>query len=72
MPMGTGAFRAQSIGQEPFMLNMLKNLWKDEDAPTAVEYALMVALIAGVIIAGATFLGTQTNTLLTNVGAKVK
>jgi pilus assembly protein Flp/PilA len=54
------------------MSKLLAQLWKDEDAPTAVEYALMVALIAGVIIAGATFLGTQTNTVLTNVGAQVK
>jgi pilus assembly protein Flp/PilA len=32
-------------------------LWKDEEAPTAVEYALMVAGIAVVIIAAVWALG---------------
>ena len=41
------------------MLEQLKKLVKDEEAPTAVEYALMVACIAVVIIAGVFLLGTQ-------------
>jgi pilus assembly protein Flp/PilA len=38
---------------------LLRLLW-DEDGPTAVEYAVMLALIVGVCLAGITFLGTQT------------
>jgi pilus assembly protein Flp/PilA len=42
-----------------------------EEGATAVEYALMVALIAMVIIAAAAFLGQSTNTLFQDVGSAV-
>ncbi|MDU0312664.1 Flp family type IVb pilin [Phycicoccus sp. M110.8] len=42
-----------------------------EDGATAVEYGLMVALIAIVIIAAVATLGTNLNTLFTNVGSSV-
>ncbi len=48
---------------------MVKRLWHDEEAPTAVEYGLMVALIAVVIIAAVTTLGTSVRTTFTNVSA---
>ena len=53
------------------MLEQLKQLANDEEAPTAVEYALMVACIAVVIIAGAALLGGATNTKLTNVATEI-
>ena len=40
------------------MLNNLKKLIRDEQAPTAVEYALMVAGIAVVIVAAVYLLGS--------------
>jgi pilus assembly protein Flp/PilA len=40
------------------MLEQLKNLVKDEEAPTAVEYALLAAVIALVMVVGAKTLGT--------------
>ena len=43
------------------MIEQLKKLVKDEEAPTAVEYALMVACIAVVVITGVFLLGTNTN-----------
>lgn len=42
-----------------------------EDGATAVEYALMVALIAMVIIVAVTFLGQATNQTFQNVGEAV-
>jgi pilus assembly protein Flp/PilA len=42
-----------------------------EEGATAVEYALMVALIAMVIIAAAAFVGSSTNTLFPDVGSAV-
>jgi len=39
--------------------NQLIRFFKEEDAPTMVEYGLLVALIAIVVIAGATLLGTK-------------
>jgi pilus assembly protein Flp/PilA len=40
----------------------------DDRGATAVEYGLMVALIAAVIVGAVTILGTKLNTLFTNVG----
>lgn len=42
-----------------------------EGGATAAEYGLLVALIAAVIIAGATLLGGAINTKLTDVGNSV-
>jgi pilus assembly protein Flp/PilA len=42
-----------------------------EDGATSIEYALMVALIAMVIIAAVTFLGLSTNQLYGDVGTAV-
>ena len=53
------------------MLEQLKKLMKDEEAPTAVEYALMVACIAVVIIAGAFLLGTNTNNRFNTMAGSV-
>ena len=53
------------------MLEQLKKLVKDEEAPTAVEYALMVACIAVVIIAGAFLLGTNTNQRFQSMGESI-
>jgi len=45
--------------------------WKASDVgATAVEYGLMVALIAVVIIAGVTLVGTNLNTLFGGVATK--
>jgi pilus assembly protein Flp/PilA len=44
---------------------------KAEDGPTAVEYAVMLALIIVVCIAAITALGTTTNNSFSYVGAKV-
>jgi pilus assembly protein Flp/PilA len=44
---------------------------KDEDGPTAVEYAVMLALIIVVCIGAITALGTAANNTFTNVGTAV-
>ena len=44
---------------------------KDDKGATAVEYGLMVALIAVVIIAAVTLLGTKLSTLFNNVGTSL-
>jgi pilus assembly protein Flp/PilA len=45
---------------------------KDEDGASMVEYALLVALIAVVVIAAALFLGTQINDKFSEVGATLE
>ncbi len=44
---------------------------KDESGATAIEYGLIAALIAVVIISGATALGTALNTKLQGIGTSV-
>ena len=44
---------------------------KKEEGATAVEYGLMVALIAAVIIGVVTTLGTNLQTLFTTVGGAI-
>jgi pilus assembly protein Flp/PilA len=44
------------------MGSAMKRFWNDESGATAVEYGLMVALIAVVIIVAVRALGTATST----------
>ncbi len=53
------------------MLSMVKQLWKDEEGATAVEYGLMVAAIAAVIVVIVFTLGKQVNKGFQNVGSNL-
>jgi len=53
-------------------MNFIKNLIKEEDGVTAIEYALIAALIAGVIIAAVSALGGSISGLFTNLSDRVK
>ncbi len=53
------------------MVKFLRQLWKDEEAPTAVEYAVMVAVVALIVIVGARYLGQQVNATFSTVGSSV-
>ena len=48
--------------------NALVKFLKDESGPTAVEYAVMLALIIVVCIAAITALGSNANNTFTKVG----
>jgi pilus assembly protein Flp/PilA len=45
---------------------------RNEDGPTAVEYAVMLALIIVVCIAAITTLGTNANATFQNVGTAIQ
>ena len=51
------------------MLNQIMRFVKEEDGATAVEYGLMVSLIAVVIIAAVTLVGTRVRDRFTDVSA---
>ena len=53
------------------MVKHIVRFMREEDGATAVEYGLMVALIAVVIIISVTTLGTNLNTLFGNVALQV-
>ncbi|EKF19467.1 Flp family type IVb pilin [Nitratireductor pacificus] len=50
------------------MANLFARFMKDESGATAIEYALLAALIALGIIAGARTLGTSINAAFTGAG----
>ena len=52
-------------------MERLKKFFRDEDGATAVEYGLMVALIAIVIIAAVTLLGQNLSTKFDSVAQEV-
>jgi len=49
-------------------MKLLKRLFREEEGATAVEYGIMVALIAVVIILAVTAIGTNLNEVFENVG----
>jgi pilus assembly protein Flp/PilA len=53
------------------MKNAVVNFLKREDGPTAVEYAVMLALIIVVCIAAISALGSQSGNTFNYVGNKV-
>jgi pilus assembly protein Flp/PilA len=62
------------LGKETFMqwlINRTKNFLRSEDGPTATEYAVMLALIIIVALAGITLLGTKVNAIFTDVTSKL-
>jgi pilus assembly protein Flp/PilA len=68
-------FLERSTTKGPFMFTRLAtpvlNFVKREDGPTAVEYAVMLALIIVVCIGAITTLGSNANATFTSVGAAV-
>lgn len=53
------------------MMKFWDRFARDESGATAIEYGLIAALIAVVIIGGASALGTALNTQLSNIGGSV-
>ena len=54
-----------------YMQSLVRQIRNDERGATMIEYGLMVALIAVVIIAAVTLLGNNLSTTFNNVAAKV-
>jgi pilus assembly protein Flp/PilA len=54
------------------MKNLFSRFVRDESGATAIEYALIAALIALVIITGLTQLGTQLNSKLTTIATSLR
>ena len=61
----------QRMSQMKKFGNALVKFLKNEDGPTAVEYAVMLALIIVVCIAAITTLGKNANNTFTSVGTAI-
>ncbi len=53
------------------MTNLVSRFVRDESGATAIEYGLIAALIAVVIIGGLQLIGTNLNNVMTNVAGKL-
>ena len=54
------------------MRNVLLNFIKDESGATAIEYGLIAALIAVVIITGITAIGTSLSSTFSSISGNLK
>ena len=54
------------------MRNIFLGFCKDESGATAIEYGLIAALIAVVIITGVTAVGTKLSTVFSNLSTSLK
>ena len=53
-------------------MQIFKQFLSDESGATAIEYGLIAALVAVVIITGITAVGTKLSTTLTNVSTSLR
>ncbi|MDR4496214.1 MAG: Flp family type IVb pilin [Nitrospirales bacterium] len=53
------------------MVNQIMRFVKEDEGATAIEYGLLAALIAAVIVGAVTALGNNVNTAFTNVAAGI-
>jgi pilus assembly protein Flp/PilA len=53
------------------LVNRVRSFVVSEDGPTATEYAVMLALIIIVALAGITVLGNKVNTIFGNIGTNL-
>jgi pilus assembly protein Flp/PilA len=58
--------------QKGMKMKKLINFFKDEEGATAVEYGLLVALIAAVIVTVVTTLGSNVNIKFNEVATAIK
>ena len=54
------------------MTNLISRFIRDESGATAIEYGLIAALIAVVIITGLTTVGTSLNTKLGSIATSLR
>lgn len=53
------------------MVNFIIRFLREEDGPTAVEYAMMLALIAGAVLGGVSLVGSATAGMYENSGKEL-
>jgi pilus assembly protein Flp/PilA len=70
-PSGLQPATAGLLKKENLMTKFVTRFVKDESGATAIEYGLIVALIAVVIITAVTTLGTKLNTAFTTIETKL-
>jgi pilus assembly protein Flp/PilA len=67
------SYHRHAKGEEKMksLLTKVKNFIREEEGASAVEYGLLVALIAAVIIGAVTLLGQNLSSLFSNVAGSI-
>jgi Flp pilus assembly pilin Flp len=53
------------------LANARRSMWRDRRAVTALEYALIAAIIVGTVVIGFTSLGNALSNQFTNIGSSL-
>lgn len=53
------------------IIRFAKSLWRREDGATAIEYGLIAALIAVIIITATALVGTDLSNMFNNISNKI-
>ena len=54
------------------MSNLIRNLWSEETGQDIAEYAVMVAVILIVVVGTIRLIGSNSNTVFSNVASSVQ
>lgn len=54
-----------------YMLTLFHAFWADEEGATAIEYGLIIAVIALVVMAGMMLFGADLNTFFSQLGDRM-
>lgn len=54
------------------MSNLIRSLWSDESGQDIAEYAVMVAVILIVVVGTIRLIGTNSNTVFSNVASSIQ
>ncbi|HET7206792.1 MAG TPA: hypothetical protein VFI95_09475 [Terriglobales bacterium] len=54
------------------MSNLIRNLWSEETGQDIAEYAVMVAVILIIVVGTIRLIGTNSNTVFSNVASAVQ
>jgi|GEM_PF-286616 len=56
---------------EDSAMKMLRNFWIEDDGVTAIEYGLIAALVAAVLVTAVSLMGTNLSALFTWIAGKL-
>jgi len=54
------------------MSNLLNRLWQDQEGQDIAEYAVMLAVILVLVVGTVRLIGTQSNTVFSNVASSIQ
>jgi pilus assembly protein Flp/PilA len=60
------------VRKEEPVVNILKQLWKDESGQDIAEYAVMLAVILVIVVGTIRLIGSNANTVFSEVGSSIQ